>query len=133
MMSVTTHNLKIIAADVISEGRYCWESTCFILSKHCPMFGFQSHLLPVLFQLYEWIICCSRLIIIPSLFAKLLQYEVKNDLRRMNSWHLVYDCHRYIELFACKAARITHNDYTIYFIYIVSTKISDKLFKLNGM
>ena len=66
----------------------CWESTSFIQSKYCPMFGFQSHLLPVLFRIHEWIIFCSRLIILPSLFAKLLQYEVKKDLRRLSSWRL---------------------------------------------
>ena len=66
----------------------CWGSTSFILSKYCPIFGFQSHLLPVLFRMHEWIICCSILIILPSLFAELLKYEVKNDWRRLNSWHL---------------------------------------------
>ena len=33
----------------------CWESTSFIL-YNCPMFGFQSDLLPFLFQIHEWII-----------------------------------------------------------------------------
>ena len=35
---------------------------------NCPMFGFQLRLLPVLFQIHEWIICCLGLIILPSLF-----------------------------------------------------------------
>ena len=74
---------------------HCWESTSFILSKYCPMFGFQSHLLPVLFRIHEWIIFCQRLIILPSLFD------------------ILFGCHRYIELFACKDVRITHNYYTI--------------------
>ena len=35
---------------------------------NCPMFVFQSHLLPVLFWIHEWIIWCSTLIILDSLF-----------------------------------------------------------------
>ena len=44
-----------------------------------------------------------------------------------------YDSHQYIDLFACKDVSITHNYYTIYLIYILYTKISDNLFKINGM
>ena len=47
--------------------RECWESTSFIL-YNCPMFVFQSHLPPVLFLIHEWIIWCSTLIILTSLF-----------------------------------------------------------------
>ena len=80
---------------------------------NCRMFGFQSHLLPILFRMHELIIFCSRLNILPSLFAKLLQYEVKKRLKKAEQLTSFYDCQRYIELFACKAVIITHNYYTI--------------------
>ena len=50
-----------------------WPKECVgnqILSYYinCPMFGFQSHLPPVLFWIHKWIIWCSTLIILTSLF-----------------------------------------------------------------
>ena len=66
----------------------CVGNQLVLFYLNCPMFGLHSHLLPVLFRMHDWIIFCSRLIILTSLFVKLLQYEVKNDLRRLNSWHI---------------------------------------------
>ena len=60
-----------------------------------PMFGFQSHLLPVLFRIHEWIICCPRLIILPSLFDILLRlpsiYRIVCLQSRDNYSQLLYN------------------------------------------
>ena len=50
-----------------------WPKECVgnqLLSYYinCPVFGFQSHLLPVFLWIHEWIIWCSILIILTSIF-----------------------------------------------------------------
>ena len=91
---------------------------------NCPMFGFQSLLPTVWYRIHKGVIWTSTLIILVSLF----------DIPSLFDTSSLIDIFlRYIDFFACKDVRITHNYYTIYFIYIASTKISDNLFKLNDM
>ena len=73
----------------------CWESTSFILSK--------------LFNV--WIPVTLTSCFISNTRMDYLLFKI--DYSAFTIWHIFYDYHWYIELFACKDVRITHNYYSI--------------------